>query len=295
MSSEEVKRELLRLLREDEEFRYAVAGLLGVEDMKVGLTGLREVVSTLAQALARLEETVLKLTDRLIRFEETVAKLAEGLAALRDTVSKLAERLMRLEEEVGRLAVSQSRLESRVESLERGQERLEEVVSRLAESQLRLEARQAALEEAVTKLAEAQSRTELALRELARQVGSLSETVGFGLEDIARVTVPGWLQRHAGIRVEELTRRFFEVEGETVEIDLYGEGYRDGERVVVLGEVRARIYGRDVEQFARLAERVEGVLPRARTFRLMFGYLVHPTAEAEASKRGIALVATYMR
>lgn len=61
---------------------------------------------------------------------------------------------------------------------------------------------------AVLSLAEAQRRTEEALRGLAQAVGRLSDTVGHGLEDIARVILPGYLERHLGIRVGELERRF---------------------------------------------------------------------------------------
>ncbi len=47
------------------------------------------------------------------------------------------------------------------------------------------------------------------------------------------------------------------VDGQELEVDFYGEGRRDGEVVAVVGEVRSRIHGRDVEaacrQTARLA------------------------------------------
>jgi uncharacterized coiled-coil protein SlyX len=137
----------------------------------------------------------------------------------------------------------------------------------LAEAQVRTEERVTRLEEAVTRLAEAQARTvtrladaqarteervarvEVSLRELAQQVGKLSDTIGFGLEDISRVVLPGWLSRHEGIEVDELTRTFLEVDGEVVEINLYGVGVRDEEKVVILGEARSRIYEHDVKEF----------------------------------------------
>jgi hypothetical protein len=112
----------------------------------------------------------------------------------------------------------------------------------LAEAQARTEERVTRLEEAVTRLAEAQARTEqrvakveVSLRELAQQVGKLSDTIGFGLEDIARVVLPGWLSRHEGIEVDELTRTFFEVDGEVVEINLYGVGVWGVRRLLCSG------------------------------------------------------------
>jgi hypothetical protein len=129
---------------------------------------------------------------------------------------------------------------------------------------------------------------------LSTQVSKLSDTVGFGLEDIARVVVPGWLYRHEGIVVDELVRRFFIVDGEEVEVNLYGEGLRDSVKVVVLGEVKSRIYGREVEEFASSVEKVKKIVPHP-VYKFLFGYLIHPSAEDEAEKRSVKLIASYMR
>lgn len=267
MSTAEVKKEVLRLLKEDEEFRYAVAGLIGFEDLRLG------------QA----------------RLEESMARFAEAQARLGERQARLEERQSRLEEAMARLAEAQARLEERQSRLEEGQARLEMRQARLEEGQLRLEERQTRLEEAMAKLAEAQARTEMALQGLMKQVGRLSDTVGFGLEDIARVLVPGWLYRHEGINVEELQRKFIQVDGEEVEVNLYGEGSRNGERIVVIGETKAKIYKREVEDFIKHAEKVEKIITHAKVYKLMFGYLIHPTAEAEAKKKEITLIASYMR
>ncbi|MEM3056806.1 MAG: hypothetical protein QW639_06225, partial [Candidatus Bathyarchaeia archaeon] len=71
--------------------------------------------------------------------------------------------------------------------------RMERAISNLAEAQLRTEERLEKLTERVEALAEAQLRTEERLGEfvaglesLRTEVGRLSDTVGFGLEDVAR-------------------------------------------------------------------------------------------------------------
>jgi len=109
---------------------------------------------------------------------------------------------------------------------------------------------------ALTRLTEAQARTEVALKHQRRHLSGLGDVIGFGLEDIAKTVVPGYLQRHFGIDLEgplgdELARRFFDVNGQPVEVDLYGEGTRDGRRVVVLAESKSRIGGAEVRRFAR--------------------------------------------
>jgi hypothetical protein len=203
-----------------------------------------------------------------------------NLSELRGALTRLAEAQARTEERVGRL---------------------EEALNRLAEAQARTEERVGRLEEALNRLAEAQARTEARLDELSAvvktlsiHVGRLSDVVGFSLEDIARVVVPGWLLRHEGIEVESLERRFLTVDGEQVEVNLYGEGKKGGERIVVLGEVRSRIYGDDVRETWGKLSRVEEAL-KAPTYKLMFGFLIHPTAEKEAETLKMKVIASYMR
>ena len=81
--SAEVKKEILRLLRVDEEFRYAVAGLIGLEDIRKGQDELR-------LGLARLEEAQARLEQAHARLEEAVARLQEAMARLQEAVASLA-------------------------------------------------------------------------------------------------------------------------------------------------------------------------------------------------------------
>lgn len=98
---------------------------------------------------------------------------------------------------------------------------LKGVVQELAQAQTRMEQRMGGLERAMQELAQAQARTEQGIerlvqaqQNLAQQVGVLSDNIGYGLEDIARVVLPGYLERHLGLVLEgklgeELNRRFF--------------------------------------------------------------------------------------
>ena len=153
------------------------------------------------------------------------------------------------------------RLEDSIAQLATAQSRTEQALQTLAEAQTRTEERVRRLEVAVERLAEAQARTELAVGNLAQQVGRLSDTIGFTLEDLAREVSPAYLVQHFGIHVDQLERRFFQLDGQEIELDFYGEGRRDGEPVAVLGEVRSRIYAADVESFARQAARLVPRLP----------------------------------
>ncbi len=244
-----------------------------------------------------IEDKVKEIKVRREAFDKLssqVSRLAEAQARTEEALKKLIERTDGLDEALSRLAEAQARTEERVSSLE-------DAISRLAEAQARTEERVSSLEDAISRLAEAQARTEervnelvVTIQSLARSVGSLSETVGFGLEDIAKVVLPGWLHRNEGIIVKELERRFFVADGEEIEVNLYGEGIRNGKKVVVIGEVKSRIYGDDVWDFYSKIEKIKHLI-KEDVFRVMFGYLIHPSAEERAKKLGIAVVASYMR
>jgi len=93
------------------------------------------------------------------------------------------------------------------------------------------------------------------VQELGTQVGKLADVIGFGLEDVARVVVPGWLYRHESVNLDELTRKFVVSDGEEVEVNLYGEGVKDGAKVFVVGEAKSGIYKNDVEKFDENADK----------------------------------------
>lgn len=157
-----------------------------------------------------------------------------------------------------------------------------------------------ALRDVVEELAQAQSRTEEAVerlvgaqRELSVAVGKLSDNFGYGIEDIGRVVLPGYLERHFDINVVgELDRKFFFVNGKEIELNLYGEGLKEGNKVIILGEAKARIYRGEVKEFI---EAISKLTFKDTVFKLMFGFLVHPSATEVAKSEGIVLVASYQR
>jgi hypothetical protein len=144
---------------------------------------------------------------------------------------------------------------------------------------------------AQTRMAAAQARTDLAVQALAQQVGRLADTIGFTLEDLAREVTPAYLAQHYSIHVPQLDRHFIRLDGQELELDLYGNGQRDGERVTVVGEVRSRIYGRDVEdavrQTARLAPQLSGT-----PMTVLFGFVIHPSARETAQRLGAVVISS---
>ena len=139
----------------------------------------------------------------------------------------------------------------------------------------------------------------MAQRELAHQVGALGDNIGLWVEDIGRVVLPGYLERHLGVKLrgqlgEELGRRFLSGPTGEIELNLYGEGEQDGKPVEILGEAKNRLYRRDVERFDQRLKTLEpGRLERA--LKVMFAFWIHPSAQEAARERAILLVVSYQR
>jgi len=282
---------------------------------------LRLTVERLINAQQATETQVARLVEAQRRTEE---RLEQGQREVWTAIQALAEAQRRTEERVERLEQGQREMQAAIQALAEAQRRTEERVERLEqgqremqaaipEAQQRTEERLERLETTVQRLAEAQQRTEERLAQvtrtveklvqsvdqLHRTVGSLSEDIGFGLEGIARVTLPGYLERHEDIHLqgplgEELQPWIIGPEGREIEFDLYGTGTQDGQDIIILGEVRSRIYSDDVRRFVERVEQVKDDLP-AKAVPVMFGYIIHPVAREKAQELGVLLVASYQR
>jgi len=211
---------------------------------------------------------------------EAVVKIVDDRVGEIKVAREMYDRLVGA---ISELTEAQKRTELSLSTLSERTTRLEESMEKLAEAQKLTDQR-------LRELAEAQKRTEDAVAKLASAVGRLSDTIGHDLESIARVSVPDWLELHVGVKVPSLERRIFTIDGEEVEIDLYGEGVKRGVPVSVLGEARSSIHGRDVAAFAGTADRLGGKLSR-QVVKLLFGYWIHPSAESEARKLGVYVMA----
>jgi chromosome segregation ATPase len=157
MSSAELKRRILRLLREDEEFRYAVLGMVGYGEL---LKRAEEHDRKFNEILARLEEhdrkfaeIIAKLEEHSKRFEEHDRKFNEILARLEEHDRKFEEIVARLEEHDRKFAEIMARLEEH-------DRKFEEIMARLEEHDRKFEMIMARLEEHDKKFAEIMARLE---------------------------------------------------------------------------------------------------------------------------------------
>ncbi|MEM2897648.1 MAG: DUF3782 domain-containing protein [Candidatus Bathyarchaeia archaeon] len=98
-----LKHEILSLLKEDLEFRYAIAGLIGLEEILKRLDRHEEILIKHSEELVKLREDMLK---GFLRHDEEIAKLREdmnkGFELMERHISALGARWGLLSEEAFR-------------------------------------------------------------------------------------------------------------------------------------------------------------------------------------------------
>jgi uncharacterized protein YoxC len=119
-----LKEEILDLLERDKEFRYAVAGYLGISETLKRLDALEE-------RMVQLLEEQKKLWEEVKGLREGQEKLREEVKGLRESQEKLREEVKGLKESVKGLREGQEKLWEEVSALRKGQEKLWKEVKRI--------------------------------------------------------------------------------------------------------------------------------------------------------------------
>jgi hypothetical protein len=172
--------ELLRLLREDEEFRLAVMGLLGFSDLKSSVDRLVEAVNELTK-LARAHE------DRLSRVEAAIEELIKVVKSHEERLTRLETAVEELTKAVKAHDERLAKLESAVEELTKVVKAHEERLTKVEDRLTRVEDRLTRLENAVEELAKAVKEQSRAIEELAKIVKSHEERLAGVEERLARL------------------------------------------------------------------------------------------------------------
>ncbi|WP_456443805.1 hypothetical protein [Caldithrix abyssi] len=254
---------------------------------------LKEVVADLAEAQKRTEQRLDELTVCVNELAEAQKRTEQRVNELAEAQKRTEQRLDELTVRVNELAEAQKRTEQRVNELTEAQKRTEQRVNELTEAQKRTEQR---LEE----LAQAQKQTEIQLQKLTRRVGNIEEqlggisnTIGYSLEDRSFEPLKKLLEDEFAVKVPRLIRRnIVYPSGKFDEINIYGEGYKNGGEIVVIGESKAQFGLKDVKHFLKLLERVKKHLNKP-IFPLALAYQFHPRAEEELRKHKIKYYWSY--
>ena len=238
------------------------------------------------QITPELYRTILAIVDERVG---EIKVTREEYDQLRSLVMQLLKAQVRTEEKLAELAEAQKRTEARVEELAEAQKRTDERldslalrVEELAEAQKRTEAR-------VEELAEAQKKTEEILqgvikeqKNMKKEIGGLSATIGYTLENRAISKLPKILEKDFGIHIDLMDRRFIEYpDGQEEEINIYGEGRSNGDLIYIIGESKSQLGKKDVDKFFKRLGRLSTFF-RGKIIPVLVTHLVRPKVERYA-------------
>jgi hypothetical protein len=153
---------MLRLLKEDEEFRYAVAGLIGLEEILKRLDRNEQELVRLREDMAKMFE---KHEERFARIEEEIGRIWQEIAKLREDMLKGFERHDR-------------ELERLREDMIKGFERHDMEIARLREDMMK------------------------GFDAMNRRISALGARWGLESEEAFREGLRGILEKELGLKVE---------------------------------------------------------------------------------------------
>lgn len=229
---------------------------------------------------SKLYKTIVTIVDKRVKEIKVTRKDFDKLSG---EVHELREDFTELKGIVLELAEAQKGSEKRLT-------RLESAVEELTEAQKRTE-------EEIKKLTAAQLRTEKTVERIQKNLGGLSDTVGYHLEDRAYRTLPVLLKRDLGIEVEgRLVRRFFIYgKGKEDEVNIYGRGFKDGKEVTIIGESKSQLSKDDIDNLLKIANRVTEYTDRRDTENMLIAvsYSIRPEVEEYAKEKRVKVYWSY--
>jgi len=251
------------------------------------------------QLIRKLESVDPAMRDILLAFADEVEEKTKIITVgrndfneLKAVVKRIADAQERTEQKIGSLTSAQEKTERRLEALTSAQEKTERRLETIAIAQEKMEGRLEALTISQQRLAEAQERTERSLNDLIKdhksvkkQLGGLSMDVGYGIEDRMIPHLPAFVKKEFGVALTRVDRRnVIYPTGKYDEVNLYGEGSRDGQDVFVIGEAKAQPGKKDFDAFSKKLDRLQDVL-RGAIESFMVEYQYTPAVEAYADAR----------
>ena len=245
-----------------------------IAELRQTVTELVQVTQHHSKEIAELREMTQKNTQAIAELVQVTQQHSKEIAELRQTVAELVQMTRQNTEAIAELRQTTQQHSEEISDLRRTVQELVEVQKQTQEDIRRLT---------------------WGLDDLRKQVGGLSMTVGYTLENAAYRALPHLLNRDYGLQIDgDLTRRFVEDnQGEHIEVNIFGQARRNGEVLTIVGESKAQLSKNDVDSFLRRKiQRLQGRYPN-----LFPVLVVHMTSEwdveAYARQQGVAVYYSY--
>ncbi len=253
-------------------------------------------LSELAEAQKRTEIRLNELAEAQKITEQRVNELTEAQKRTEIRLSELAEAQKITEQRVNELTEAQKRTEIRLNELAEAQKITEQRVNELTEAQKRTELRVEELTKAQYKTENELKRLAEALNETREQLGGISDTIGYTLENEAFKALPNLLHRDYGLVVVGRLKRGYikDKKGRPIEVNIIGEATSNGKKVSIIGECKVRLSKKAIKEFVK--RRVEAFKGRVEgeIFPVLVTHMIsEANAEDFARDNDIALYYSY--
>jgi len=94
--SSDLKRQFLRLLEEDEEFRYAVAGRLGILEVLKRLDAIAEEQKSINRNIENINQKIEKTWEEIAKIWAQIEKIWKEIRDMKKTLNKVERTLERI-------------------------------------------------------------------------------------------------------------------------------------------------------------------------------------------------------
>jgi predicted nuclease with TOPRIM domain len=178
--------------------------------------------------------------------------------------------------------------------------RVWEVIKELVEAQRRTEQEIEKIWGAIKELTEAQRRTEESLKKLIEdhsktreKLEGLSDSFGYLLEDRAMKSLPKILKRKYNIKaVGKFVRDYFIINGEHVEINIFGRVKKGNKEYILIGEAKSQVTKKAIDKFLKKCDKISRSFSK-ETIKVFISYIFSPGIKEYAEEKGIVLIPSY--
>ena len=250
---EPIKKQFLELLDKDLEFRYAVAGYLGLSEILKRLDDLSEEQVKLREEQTKIWQEIQGLREEQVSLRKEQTKIWEEIQGLRDGQSKLMEEHAKIWKEIRGLREEQTKIWKEIAGIKAEQTSLREEQIKLREDFNRML-------KVVEGLQRGHRILERSFKRLEDRLDSLRDAMIGGLGEVSKF---------AGLTFEEFVRRFLTAQlkssGELAEDAELKKTIINGEEInifseepLIVGEVTAHVETADeIRKLLKKAERIK--------------------------------------
>jgi hypothetical protein len=214
----------------------------------------------------------------------------EDFSELKAIVKNIAEIQQRTELKLEEVASWQEKTDLKMEQLVDAQKKTDLKMGQLVDAQKKTDLK-------MGQLVDAQKHTDTILKKLAMgldatrsELGGLSRSVGYSLENEAYRQLPRYLQEAHNITLTDRMVRF-ELDGE--EINLFAKGSRNGKEFFIVGESALKLSSvgklRQLEKKVSLVKKHYG----GECLPMMITHFARPQVLEAATKKGIMIVQSF--